>query len=233
MQSPDMFNRERFVTSAVRSQAALRPYLPADAPLLAEIFRAAIAELAADDYSEAQRTAWAEAADDEDAFAARLAGALTLVATIDGAAAGFASLRGAEIDMLYVHPAVAGQGVGTILCDALEKLAAARGVTRLTADASDTALGFFTHRGFVAERRNSVPKGGEWLANTTVSKTIAEAESSKPGPPVRNPDPLGRRTGPPDRNQTPPARGAGSHGPGRSVSPATNRNDRAAGEDNS
>ena len=32
-----------------RAPAGLRPFLPADAPLLAEIFRASIAELAADD----------------------------------------------------------------------------------------------------------------------------------------------------------------------------------------
>ena len=53
---------------------ALRPYLPDDAALLAAIFRASIEELAADDYSEAQREAWIETADDEGAFATRLAG---------------------------------------------------------------------------------------------------------------------------------------------------------------
>jgi putative acetyltransferase len=181
------------MTSAAKSSAGLRPYLAADAPLLAEIFRASITELAADDYNEAQRAAWAEAADDEDAFAARLSGELTLVATIDGAAVGFAALRGTEIDMLYVHPAVAGQGVGAMLCDALEKLAAARGIVKLTADASDTAIGFFTHRGFVAERRNSVPMNGEWLANTTVSKSLAAAQDSNQSLPDSNPGPRDRR----------------------------------------
>ena len=45
-----------------------------------------------------------------------------------GSPVGFASLKGAEhIDMLYVHPAAAGHGVGSMLIDALEKLAAARG----------------------------------------------------------------------------------------------------------
>ncbi len=112
-------------------------------------------------------------AGDEATFGARLAGELTLVATIDGAAVGFAALKGKDvIDMLYVHPAVAGQGVGAQLCDALEKLAAARGATKLAADASDTALGFFTRRGFVPQHRNSVPRDDEWLANTTVQKTL-------------------------------------------------------------
>ena len=47
---------------------ALRPFLPADVPLLAEIFRASVEELTADDYSEAQREAWVSAVDDEAAL---------------------------------------------------------------------------------------------------------------------------------------------------------------------
>jgi putative acetyltransferase len=160
--------------SKVKLSAGLRPYLPADAPLLAEIFRASITELTADDYNETQQAAWMATAGDESAFAAKLAEKLTLVATVDGAPVGFASLKGGSvIDMLYVHPAVAGRGVGAMLCDALEKLAAGRGAPKVTVDASDTALGFFQHRGFVAQRRNTVPKNGEWLATTTVEKLLA------------------------------------------------------------
>ena len=156
---------------------AMRPLLPADVPLLAEIFRASIAELTVDDYSEAQREAWAAAADDEAAFGARLAKQLTLLGTIDGSPVGFASLDGNErLDMLYVHPAAAGLGVGTMLVDALEKLAAARGTKRLTADVSDSAQDFFKRRGFVPQQRNTVPVGDEWLANTTMDKQLAAKE---------------------------------------------------------
>jgi putative acetyltransferase len=166
------------MTARSRTAAALRPYLPADAPLLAEIFRASITELTGDDYSPAQQAAWLTTADDEDAFATRLAGELTLVATLDSAPVGFAAIKGTDvIDLLYVHPAVVGRGVGAMLCDALEKLAAARGTTKLKADASDTALGFFQHRGFVPQRRNSVPRNGEWLATTTVEKQLSGKES--------------------------------------------------------
>ena len=153
---------------------AMRPFLRADVPLLAEIFRASIEELTGDDYSEAQQEAWASAADDDAAFAARLAKGLTLLGTIDGSPVGFASLDGNErLDMLYVHPAVAGQGVGTMLIDALEKLAAARGAKRLTAEVSDSAQDFFKRQGFVARQRNTVPFGDEWLANTTMEKPLA------------------------------------------------------------
>jgi putative acetyltransferase len=160
---------------------ALRPFLPADAPLLGEIFRASVEELTADDYGKAQRGAWAAAADDEAAFAARLGSELTLVATLAGSPVGFISLKGAdEIDMLYVHPAAAGQGAGAMLCDAVERLAAARGAARLSVDASDSARGFFEHRGFVALQRNSVLCGDEWLASTTMEKQLVKKSEERP-----------------------------------------------------
>jgi putative acetyltransferase len=153
---------------------ALRPYLASDTPMLAQIFLAAIQELTGDDYSEAQQEAWAAAAEDEDAFGKKLAGELTLIATMQNSPVGFVSLKGADhIEMLYVHPSVVGQGVGAMLVDALEKLAGARGATTLSVDASDNAIDFFRKRGYVAKQRNSVPRHGEWLANTTMQKQLA------------------------------------------------------------
>src|ERR1051326_8815968 len=115
----------------------------------------------------------ASAADDEEAFGKKLAGELTLIATLQNAPVGFASLKGKDhIDMLYVHPGVAGQGVASALCDALEKLAGGRGAKSLTVEASDNAEPFFKKRGYVAKQRNSVTVNGEWLANTTMQKTL-------------------------------------------------------------
>ena len=107
--------------------------------MLREIFRDSIADLTDEDYTPAQQDAWASTADDEAEFGKRLASQLTLVATMDGSPVGFASLAGGDkIDMLYVHPAAAGQGVGAMLIDALEKLAGGRGAAKLTVDASDS-----------------------------------------------------------------------------------------------
>ena len=101
---------------------ALRPMLPSDGPLLAAIFQASIEELTEEDYDEGQRQAWASAADDEDAFAKKLGGWLTLIGTVQGSPVGFIALKGADhIEMFYVHPAVARQGVGTMLYEAIEK----------------------------------------------------------------------------------------------------------------
>ena len=164
------------MTAEAHPKLALRPMLPADAALVAEIFRESIAELTADDYSEAQQEAWAGVADDETAFARKLSGQLTLIATLGGSPIGFISLAGKDhVDMLYVHPAAAGQGAGAMLVDAIEKLAAARGATKLRVDASDNALEFFKKRGYIAQQRSTVMRGEEWLANTSMEKPLAGA----------------------------------------------------------
>jgi len=163
------------MTAAANPKLSLRPFLAADTALVAEIFRASVDELAADDYSHAQREAWMSAADDEEALGARLSGQLTLLGLMDGSPVGFASLKaGQDVDMLYVHPVAAGHGVGSLLIEALEKLAIGRGARRLTAEVSDSAQDFFKKRGFVPQQRNTVQLGGEWLANTTMEKKLKE-----------------------------------------------------------
>ncbi len=166
------------MSATAHPRLGMRPYLPADTAQLREIFRDSIEELTADDYTEAQQEAWASSADDEPKFGKRLSSQLTLVATMEGSLVGFASLAGkGKIDMLYVHPAAAGQGVGGMLIDAIEKLAGARGTARLVVDASDSARRFFEKRGYVAQQRNSVSIGDEWLANTTLAKQLTPKEA--------------------------------------------------------
>lgn len=162
------------MSAVATPKLTMRPFLPADAPLLAEIFRASVEELTSDDYTEAQQEAWASTADDEAAFGKRLGGQTTLVALLEGSPVGFASLKGNDsIDMLYVHPAASSLGAASMLVDALEKLAGARGAEKLTVEASDTAHDFFMSRGFVPMQRNTVTRGDEWLANTTMEKRLA------------------------------------------------------------
>lgn len=164
------------MTTRTRPAHPLRPFVPADTMALRELYAQSIEELTAEDYDEDQRIAWASLAEDAQAFGRRLAGQLTLIVQIEGEYAGFASLKdNTVIDMLYVHPYFAGEGVGTTLLEALEKLAGARGAAALTVDASDTAAPFFENRGYVATQRNSVPVDDEWLANTSMRKIIAPA----------------------------------------------------------
>ena len=157
---------------------ALRPYLPKDVPFLLRMTRGSITQLAQDEYSPGQIEAWVESFSDEAAFAARLAAGLTLVATIDGFPAGYAMLKGKdEIDLLYVAPGLVRRGVASALVEALEKLAAARGATQLSAKASDVARPFFSAHGYEPQSRNTVPLGDEWLGHTVMMKSFGAQPS--------------------------------------------------------
>ena len=153
---------------------SLRPYHDSDLSSLSEIRFAAIEELTAEDYDEAQRQAWASLADDDEAFAQTLAKGLTLVAQIGGETVGFITLHdGGVVDQLYVHPAVAHTGVATALCDAIERQAAAHGIATLVADVSDTVKPLFEARGYRADRRQTIEIDGQWLGNTRMKKVLA------------------------------------------------------------
>jgi putative acetyltransferase len=159
---------------------SLRPYLPADAEACGDVFRLAIEVLTEEDYSEDQRAAWMSRADDEATFAARLGNALTLVvAGEEDGIVGFGTLKdNSHIDLIFTRPDFVRQGVASLIMDALEKLASARGARVLTADVSDTAQPFFAARGYIARQRNTVHIAGEWLGNTTMEKTLAGGQDA-------------------------------------------------------
>ena len=158
---------------------ALRPYLAADAAILAAIYAAAIDELTAEDYTDEQRYAWIALAEDEQTFGQKLAASLTLVAIVEGEPVGFISLRdNLSIEHLYVSPNIIREGVATALCDALEKIATARGAQKLTVDSSDTAEPFFKQRGYVLQSRNTRIVDEQWLAYMTMIKELAPAAAS-------------------------------------------------------
>lgn len=152
---------------------SLRPFLPADLPLLYEIRLSAIEELTAEDYDDAQRRAWVEAASDEAELGEKLKKGLSIVALRERAAVGFVVFADGVIDQLYVHPAVARTGVGDALVDAVEKLAGARQIKVVEVDASDTAKPLFDRRGYAAQRRNTVPVEDVWLGNTRMKKVLS------------------------------------------------------------
>jgi len=166
------------MNAASNPQLALRPMLPDEALLLAEIFRASVLELTGEEYEQEQQEAWAATADDTVAFAKLLAEQVTIVATMGSSPVGFASLESDDkIGFLYVHPAAVERGVGTLLADALEKLSAGRGANELSVDASDSAYDFFSKRGYSAQQRNSVRRGEGWLSNTTMKRTLPGPET--------------------------------------------------------
>jgi putative acetyltransferase len=159
-----------------------RAYVPGrDAAPLAALFRAAIQTLAASHYDAAQRNAWAAVADDLDAFDARLARGVTLVAECRHAGspgyAAFGQLFPCDhVEMLYVAPAWKGRGLATALIARFEALAREAQAITLDTDASAIARPVFERAGFSLVAQEWVRRGSVSLPRFHLCKPL-DAES--------------------------------------------------------
>ena len=68
-----------------------------------------------------------------------------------------------------------------MLVDAVEKLAAARGAASSWSMPATMRGDFFEKRGYVAQQRNTVSLGDEWLANTTMKKALGQQKGGAHG----------------------------------------------------
>ncbi len=163
----------------------MRPFLKADTERLQDLVAQSIEMLTTEEYDDNERIAWMSRVADAEAFAVRLSRNVTILVESDGDILGFGSLRDTddkarrEIDLLYVHPYAASQGVGSALLDALERIARARGAETMTVDSSDTAHDFFERRGYQGIRRNTIPIDDVWLTNTTMMKPLVKGGAGK------------------------------------------------------
>lgn len=132
----------------------LRPYRPADAPATFAVFRAALKGTAAQHYEPNQIDAWLARVGSETDWQARLDAAdIALVCEDDLGVFAFATLIvGAdgtgEVHQLMCHPRRARQGAAGALLDSLMDEARARGLARLTTQASLAARPVFERHGF-------------------------------------------------------------------------------------
>jgi len=155
------------------TQTLWRPFEHGDAPALACLFRDAVMQFAAADYAMAARAAWAAAAEDSIAFGARLARGVTLVALQDGTCAAFGQLYPAShVEMLYVAPRCARQGLAAALLARLEGAARAAGATTLTADVSLCAVRAFAQAGFHVSGEETVERNGVSLTRLRMQKPL-------------------------------------------------------------
>lgn len=152
----------------------IRPFRTGDAPALRAVFHASVHGLACHCYTPEQRGAWAPSEHDAAQWAARMQANQPFVAEGDGGAiAGFADLQpGGYIDMFFVAPAFARQGVGHALMAHIHAQAAQQGLARLWADVSLAAEPFFAARGFAVETRQAVERAGVVLHNARMGKAL-------------------------------------------------------------
>jgi putative acetyltransferase len=134
----------------------IRPFVPEDAPALAELTVAANAMIGLRAYSVEQVLVWAARHPGPERFQGGAAhGEVIRVALAeDGAAAAYAILQGeGHLDMLYCHPDHAGQGLATALLAVMDDKAMARGLTQITTHASDLARPVFERAGYALLHR--------------------------------------------------------------------------------
>jgi putative acetyltransferase len=153
----------------------IRPYRPADATALPAIYHAAVTEIGARFYTAEQIAAWAALAPSAEDFAAQMADGRTRLVAVDAGdrPVAFADLTtGGLFHYLYAHPAIAGTGRMSRLYDALEAAAISAGITHLTAQASEAALGFFSRKGFDVVERRDFEVGGVAIHNYAAEKRL-------------------------------------------------------------
>lgn len=158
----------------------IRNIRPGDEPALRAVFHASVHGLACQNYTPEQLHAWAPLPYDAAGWGEGMHSNQTFVAqAADSAIAGFTDLQpSGYIDMFFVAPAFAGQGVARALMAHIHAQAAARGITQLHADVSLTAEPFFASKGFVVEARQEVVRAGVVLRNARMAKALGLAGDS-------------------------------------------------------
>ncbi|MGY1824514.1 N-acetyltransferase family protein [Geodermatophilus sp. SYSU D00079] len=152
---------------------------PDDAAELAAVSRAAIEGSAAGHYTPSQLAVWA-ARRSEAAHARSIATTTVLVAEVDGAVAGFASvalsavdaLVPGEVDQLFVAPSAGGRGVARALLTAVESAARAAGVGSLVTHASWRAAPVFERMGYRQVAVETVTLDGETLTRARMVRPL-------------------------------------------------------------
>ena len=142
-------------------------------PLLA-LYRRAIAGIDDGLYSKAEKQLWGQWADTPERANRMLRQGVTLLATREGQLLGFGQIMPDYlINMLYVDPNAARQGVGSALVAVMERIARRHGAVSLYTRASHASRPLFQRAGFVPENRELIPAAtGIRIARTVMVKDL-------------------------------------------------------------
>ena len=152
----------------------VRHFRDVDSPELWAIYYAAVHEIASAHYTPEQLDAWAPPDFDSGRWHQRVRDLSPFVAERDGVVVAYADLQpNGYIDHIFVSPAVARQGVGSLLMEAIHQSAAAKGLTLLFANVSLTARLFFERWGFAVDEANRLTVRGVSLDNFRMSKRLS------------------------------------------------------------
>jgi GNAT superfamily N-acetyltransferase len=137
----------------------IRAFKPDDAQQVAVLIQKALREVNSADYPPEVITSLC------DHFAPETLRELALrrdvlVAVVDGAVVGTASIEESAVYTVFVHPQYHGRGIGTRLMKEIEELAMALGYSAIRTPASVTAVGFYTKLGYQEIERIQTENSG-------------------------------------------------------------------------
>lgn len=146
----------------------LRPYRPADCPVLAQLFYDTVHRVNCKDYTPRQCQAWATGQVDLAEWDRSFLSHCTLVVWEKDAILGFGDMApDGYLDRLYVRWDRQGEGIGCALCQALEATVPS---ARYHTYASLTARPFFLRQGYRVAAENQVLRAGVLLPNFLMEK---------------------------------------------------------------
>ncbi|MBO9501735.1 GNAT family N-acetyltransferase [Brevundimonas sp. A19_0] len=146
-----------------------------DAEAMAGVYERAVRDIGARYYSAEQVVAWVGQGSRAERFRRKITDGRRGWVAVDQAnrVTGFADLEAdGHIDLVYVDPAVAGQGVATLMLDELENAARSTGITRLFVEASEPARRMFERRGYTVTARRDFEIGGVAIHNYAMERTL-------------------------------------------------------------
>ncbi len=137
------------------------------------LFTLSVNELTKQDYTSEQRKAWTSSAKNQERWLQKIKDSHFLMACDNKELVGFASLENDQhFDFLYRHPNHPNKGIATLLANAIEKCAVQKRMRQISVDSSETALPFFTKRGYQMIRTQEISRHGITLKNYHLLKVL-------------------------------------------------------------
>uniref|UniRef100_UPI0028805203 GNAT family N-acetyltransferase n=1 Tax=Neisseria sicca TaxID=490 RepID=UPI0028805203 len=156
------------VSGSLKSSTAIfriRPATHNDAAQIAELFRRAVLHIETSHYSDSEKAAWIQGADNAAFWQKRIGRGCIRLAAQNDRILGFIEYLPEQnhLDCLFTDPVHQQQGVASALLSAV--LPQADADKTVTADVSAAALPFFKKQGFILQHQNQIQRNGLVLIN--------------------------------------------------------------------
>ena len=160
--------RQNNISGSLKSSATtfrIRPAAHNDAAQIAELFRRAVLHIEASHYSDSEKTAWIQGADNAAFWQKRIGRGCIRLAAQNDRILGFIEYLPEQnhLDCLFTDPTHQRQGVASALLSAV--LPQADADKTVTTDVSAAALPFFKKQGFILQHQNQIQRNGSVLIN--------------------------------------------------------------------